>query len=180
MSYFAMKASKLRRRPLILLHNPPLPIGKETSEAVMRELFLDLGATGGADLIAFPTEGVWKRERITFIGSDLTETIMKWPETKSFKIIAPFREVKMTGEVICRRSDGSPVISVDGASLQFGFDPFALHLSNLCEGFKTWKMSTVRNLALSFYWSVPNPVRKGMRLVARKLKAPKIRSICFE
>ncbi|MGY5854786.1 MAG: polysaccharide deacetylase family protein, partial [Candidatus Thorarchaeota archaeon] len=82
-----------------------------------------------------------------------------------------------TGETVCEFSDGTSAITLEGGILKFRFDPFAMHLANLNEGYQNGGMSALRRLALSSYWLAPQKLRRGLRWFARRYKTSNIRTL---
>lgn len=149
----------------------------ESSTAVAEEVFLGLGAEAGFDYIEYPKKGTWRGDVLSFHDCKITEIIMKRPETASFPVIALFGNHKLTGEIICDLSDGTPAITVDGDKLRFQFDPFGMHLANLNEWFQRSKTDALRRSALVMYSNMPPNLKRSLRWLARHYKTANIRSL---
>jgi peptidoglycan/xylan/chitin deacetylase (PgdA/CDA1 family) len=137
----------------------------------------EIGAPEGLDAISYPDTSDWRSAIISFREHEITDIILKRPETASFSITAPFSHESLKGEIICEISDGIPAITLDDGALRFLFDPFKMHLANLGEGFPSSGMSRTRRFALSLYWQAPGSLRRGIRWVGRRYKTPHIKSL---
>ncbi len=153
------------------------PTSRKQSVAVAREILLEFGVVEGMDCFSFPDTGVWKTDTLSFRPSKITDLILKRPETASFPVLARFCDDHITGEAICELSDGTPIITVENDTLKFGFDPFAMHLTNLNERFRSSKMDGLFLSALVTYCYTPPYLRRMLRWAARRYKTSHIRSI---
>lgn len=138
---------------------------------------MQLRARKGLEFLDFPTSGSWRRARLIFRESNLTDVIMKRPETASFDIWAPFEDRSLRGEVICELPNGSPTVTMEEGLLRFGFNPFMMHVYNLGEGYKPLQENNLNSFLLQAYWHTPPMLRKQVRSLARRLKTPGIRSL---
>lgn len=142
-----------------------------------RQTLLELGVPPRFEKLWYPNTSDWKTAILSFCKHELTDIILKRPETASFRITAPFGKEAPKGDVICEIADGLPAITLDEGVLRFLFDPFRMHLLNLGEGFSSSEMSRIRKTALSFYWKTPSPLRKSIRRLGRRYKTHHITSL---
>ena len=151
-------------------------INREQTVAMAKEDLRDLGCEDGMDCFSVPDTGVWRIDTLSFQACRITDVILKRPETASFPIFGKFCDDYITGETVCELSDGSPAITVEDETLNFAFDPFAMHLTNLNEGFRRSRMNRLKQSALIMYCYMPPHLRRGLRWVARRHKTSHIRS----
>lgn len=152
-------------------------MGKKQSITIAEEILCDLGYLEGFKHISFPSKGRWEQHSLNFIEHKITKVILKRNETSSFPIQSKFSNEPPKGEPICELEDGSIIIAVDGHTINFGFDPFAVHLINLNEGFQSNDKNGLMQKGLVMYWHLPRSLRRGLRWLARRYYANQMQSI---
>ena len=148
--------------------------GRKHSAVVGEEILSNFGVPEGMKFISYPRDGIWRTDILAFQESKITNVILKRRETSSFPIFARFCDDHLTGETICELSDGSPAITFDDQILRFAFDPFAMYIASLNEGFRSSRISAVKQTALMMYWNMPPIFRKRISQFSRRYEAAHI------
>ncbi len=147
------------------------------SAVVGEEILNNLGVVDGMSHISYPSTGAWRIDTLSFQESRMTKLILKRPETSVFPISARFSNEHLTGEAICELSDGTPAITLEDQTLKFGFDPFAMYIASLQEGFRSSRISALKQSALMIYWYMPPVVRRGVSKFSRSHETSHVRCL---
>ncbi|MFW9965444.1 MAG: polysaccharide deacetylase family protein, partial [Candidatus Sifarchaeia archaeon] len=150
---------------------------RKHSVVVGEEILRNIGVAKGMDLVSYPKSGTWRIDTLTFHESKMTSLILKRPETSIFPIFARFSDDHLSGEIICELSDGKPAITVDNEILKFKFDPFAMYIASLNEGFRSSRIGALKQTALMIYWQMPPIIRKGVSQFSRRYETSHVRCL---
>ncbi|MHA3964871.1 MAG: polysaccharide deacetylase family protein [Candidatus Thorarchaeota archaeon SMTZ1-45] len=150
---------------------------KRQSALVGEEILNSLRVVDGMSYISYPSAGTWRVDTLSFQESKMTELILKRPETSVFPIFARFCNDNLTGEAICELLDGTPAITVENQTLKFGFDPFAMYIASMYDGFRSNRISALKQSALMMYWRMPPVLRKGLSQFSRRYETSHVRGL---
>ena len=152
-------------------------MGRKQFITIANEILCELGNLEGLKHIRFPSKGRLAQHTLNFLDHNITKVILKRRETSSFMICSIFTDDQLVGEPICELEDGTTIIARDGHTLNFGFDPFLVHIINLNEGFQGNGQNDLLQKGLVMYWYLPCRLRRGVRWLARRYYANQIRSL---
>ena len=150
---------------------------KNNLSIVESELLREIGALEGAKFLSYSKVGKLEERKLVFLDHPLTKTIMQRPETQSFPLLATFSKETISGDPLCKDTNGNVVIAQDGQILRFNFNPFYLHLCNISENRFQARTSYRKNPMLILYFRTPGVVRDTLRAVVRKIKNYGVRSL---
>jgi peptidoglycan/xylan/chitin deacetylase (PgdA/CDA1 family) len=150
---------------------------RKQSDEIAQGILREIGSPESLNHISYPRSGHIAQHTLTFLDHKITKVILKRPETTSFPISSRFSDDPLDGEPICELEDGTTVIARDGDILNFGFDPFVVHMINLNEGFQSRGQNRLIRKGLVMYWYLPCRIRSGVRTLARRYYASQIRSL---
>lgn len=150
---------------------------RKQSAVVAAEILNNIGCFDGINYISYPLNGAWKIDTLQFLENKITKMIIKRPETSFFPIFARFSDDHLTGEIICELSNGSPAITIDNHILRFGFDPFAMYIASLNDGFRSSRINALKQSVLMMYWHMPPIVRKGVSKFSRRYEMANVRCL---
>jgi peptidoglycan/xylan/chitin deacetylase (PgdA/CDA1 family) len=152
-------------------------MGRKQSVTIANEILCELGNLESIKHINFPSKGRLEQHTLNFLEHNITKVILKRRETSSFPIKSRFSDEPLKGEPICELEDGTTIIARDDHTLNFGFDPFVVHLINLNEGFQYNDHDVLMQKGLVMYWYLPCGLRRGVRWLARRYYAREMRSL---